>query len=96
MKNLNSQWVAVNDNMLELNLCMQSDHLDLPHKRICLPRRRPRFDPWVAKVPWERERQPISVFLLGEFHGSHRGRHNRATHTRSQGKSGVTDQCQNL
>ena len=29
----------------------------------------PRFDPWVRKITWRRERQPTSVFLLGEFHG---------------------------
>ena len=31
--------------------------------------RRPRFDPWVEKVPWRREWQPSTVFLPGEFHG---------------------------
>ena len=28
-----------------------------------------RFDPWVGKIPWRRERQPTPVFLTGEFHG---------------------------
>ena len=37
--------------------------------RICLQYRRPGFDPWVRKIPWRREWQPIPVFLLGEFHG---------------------------
>ena len=32
-------------------------------------RRRPRFDPWVGKIPWRREWQPTPVFLPGEFHG---------------------------
>ena len=27
------------------------------------------FDPWVRKIPWRREWQPIPVFLPGEFHG---------------------------
>ena len=27
------------------------------------------FDPWVGKIPWRRERVPIPVFRLGEFHG---------------------------
>ena len=27
------------------------------------------FDPWVGKVPWRRDWQPISVFLPREFHG---------------------------
>ena len=31
--------------------------------------RRPRFDPWVGKIPWRREWLPTPVFLPGEFHG---------------------------
>ena len=31
--------------------------------------RRPRFDPWVGKIPWRREWPPIPVFLPGEAHG---------------------------
>ena len=31
--------------------------------------RRPRFDPWVGKIPWRRMWQPTPVFLPGEFHG---------------------------
>ena len=31
--------------------------------------RRPRFDPWVGKMPWRRERLPTPVFWPGEFHG---------------------------
>ena len=31
--------------------------------------RRPRFDPWVRKIPWRRKWLPTPVFLLGEFHG---------------------------
>ena len=31
--------------------------------------RRPRFDPWVGKIPWRREWKPTPVFLPGEFHG---------------------------
>ena len=37
--------------------------------RICLPCRRPRFDPWVRKIPWRRKWQPTPVFLPGESHG---------------------------
>ena len=40
----------------------------LRQQRICLQCRRPRFDPWVSKVPWRREWQPTLVFLPGEFH----------------------------
>ena len=28
-----------------------------------------RFDPWVSKIPWRREWQPIPVFLPRESHG---------------------------
>ena len=31
--------------------------------------RRPRFDPWVKKIPWRRKWQPTPVVLPGEFHG---------------------------
>ena len=27
------------------------------------------FNPWVGKIPWERERLPTPVFWPGEFHG---------------------------
>ena len=30
---------------------------------------RPRFDPWIRKIPWSRTWQPTPVFLPGEFHG---------------------------
>ena len=30
---------------------------------------RPRFDPWVGKIPWRRKWQPTPVFSLGETHG---------------------------
>ena len=30
---------------------------------------RHRFNPWVGKIPWRRERQPTPVFLPGESHG---------------------------
>ena len=38
-------------------------------KSICLQCGRPRFDPWVGKIPWRREWQPTPVFLPGESHG---------------------------
>ena len=37
--------------------------------RICLQCRRPRFDPWVRKIPWRRKWQPTPVFWPGESHG---------------------------
>ena len=38
-------------------------------KIVCLQCRRPRFDPWVGKIPWRRKWQPTPVFLPGKFHG---------------------------
>ena len=37
----------------------------------CLPakRERPRFDPWVRKIPWRKKWQPSPVLLPGKFHG---------------------------
>ena len=37
--------------------------------RVCLQCRISRFDSWVGKIPWRKERQPIPVFLPGESHG---------------------------
>ena len=37
--------------------------------RICLLCRRPRFNPYVEKIPWRRKWQPVPVFMPGEFHG---------------------------
>ena len=36
---------------------------------IYLQCKRPRFHPWVGKIPWRRKWQPTSVFWPGEFHG---------------------------
>ena len=35
---------------------------------VCLQCRRPRFDPWVGKIPWRRKWQLTPVFLPGEPH----------------------------
>ena len=32
-------------------------------KKICLQCRRPRFDSWVRKIPWRRDRLPTPIFL---------------------------------
>ena len=37
--------------------------------RFCLQCRRPKFDPWVGKICWRRERPPTSVFWPRECHG---------------------------
>ena len=36
---------------------------------ICLQCWRPRFNPWVGKIPWRRKRQPTPVLLPEKFHG---------------------------
>ena len=36
---------------------------------ICLQCRRPRFNPWVGRIPWRRKWQPTPVFLPGKSHG---------------------------
>ena len=38
-------------------------------KSICLQCGRPRFIPWVGKIPWRRKWQPALVLLPGKFHG---------------------------
>ena len=38
----------------------------LRQSRICLQCRRPRFDPWVGKIPWRRKWEPTPVFLPGK------------------------------
>ena len=38
-------------------------------KSICLQCWRPRFDPWVGKIPWRRKLQPTPVLLPRKFHG---------------------------
>ena len=37
--------------------------------RVYLQCRRPRFDPWVGKIPWRRKWQSTPVFVPGESHG---------------------------
>ena len=41
----------------------------LSGKEFTCQSRRPRFDPWVGKIPWSRKWQPTSVFLPGKSHG---------------------------
>ena len=35
--------------------------------KVCLQCRRPRFDPWIRKIPWGRKWQPTPVLLLGKI-----------------------------
>ena len=39
------------------------------YKKIRLQCGKPRFDPWVGKIPWRRKWLPTPAFLPGEFHG---------------------------
>ena len=41
----------------------------LSWQRIRLQSGRPKFIPWVGKIPWRGERLPTPVFWPGEFHG---------------------------
>ena len=36
---------------------------------VCPQCQKPRFDPWVGKIPWRRKWQPTPVFLPGKSHG---------------------------
>ena len=36
---------------------------------VCLQCRRPRFEPWVGKIPWRRKWQPTPGLLPGKSHG---------------------------
>ena len=41
----------------------------LRRQSVCLQFGRPRFDPWVRKIPWRRKWQSTAVFLPGKSHG---------------------------
>ena len=49
-----------------------SSHLGLCHwlsgRASACHCRRPRFDPWIGKIPWRRKWLPTPVFLLGKSH----------------------------
>ena len=45
-----------------------SPSLWLRRERTYLPCRRPRFDPWIGKIPWRRKWQPTLEFLPGKSH----------------------------
>jgi len=72
----------------------------LRHFRICLRCRRPRFNPWVGKIPWRKKWPPTPVFLPGEpprpeepgglqSMGSQRIRHDWAINTSLQAGEGA-------
>ena len=74
--------------MLLLNI---SPKAKLSQSRICLHCRRPRFNPWLGKIPWRRKWRTIPVSLPGKIPwakepgvqsmGLQRVRHDRATNT---------------
>ena len=45
---------------------------------------RSRFDPWVGKIPWRRERLPTPVFWPGEFRGPYSPRGRKDSDTTEQ------------
>ena len=57
-------------NISRLNVSISGSSLVVQKaESICLQCRRPRFNPWVGKIPWRRKWQPTPVLLPGKFHG---------------------------
>ena len=50
-------------------ICWNPNTQNLEIGHLGISKMRPRFDPWVGKIPWRRKRLPIPVFWPGEFHG---------------------------
>ena len=72
---VNQQWTE-NYSVLDSDNCHEGDKLGAKGKNkgtslddVVREGFWPGFDPWVAKIPWKRERLPTPVFLPGEFHG---------------------------
>ena len=59
----------VNPWLIHFNVWQNPLQLKKKEKRICLQCRRPRFNPWVRKIPWRREWQTTLVFFPGKSHG---------------------------
>ena len=62
-------WIFIYTYCFSVLLCYIWASLVAQWWRICLQPRRPRFHPWVGKIPWRREWQPTPVFLPGESQG---------------------------
>ena len=60
----NSLFMFSIENSIELSFPGGSDI-----RQICLQCRRPRFNPWVRKIPWRREWLSTPIFLPEKFHG---------------------------
>ena len=54
--------------MLSATLCYVYPDSSVGEESACSARR-PRFDSWVRKIPWRRDRPPTPVFWPGESHG---------------------------
>ena len=65
---LDAEFLKVRDHVLFLFLVLIGLPWCLRQLRICLQCRRPRFSPWVGKIPWRRERLPTPVYWSGQFH----------------------------
>ena len=65
----NSNWVNLSHIMGFLWWFSSKESAWKKKKRICLKCRRPRFDPWVRKIPWWRAWQPTLVLLPRDSHG---------------------------
>ena len=61
--------VPIKITIVSVPTAIRSSLVALQKVKICLQCKRPRFNPWVRKIPWRREWQPTPVFLTGEFHG---------------------------
>ena len=64
-------WINSRAFCQELNLNRERNGVKGLQTVKCLPakRERPRFDPWVRKIPWRKKWQPSPVLLPGKFHG---------------------------
>ena len=52
--------------LLKRPLCLHWTSLVAQMVKICLQCRRPRFNPWVRKIPWRMKQQPTPVLLPGK------------------------------
>ena len=59
----------VPDALLELYTTFRAHFPGGSESSVCLQCARPRFGPWVGKIPWRRKWQPTPVLLPGKSHG---------------------------
>ena len=62
-----------NENFCLFLFLLASCYMRLPwwvrQQSVCLQCERPRFNPWLGKIPWRRKWQPTPVRLPRTFHG---------------------------